>query len=174
MFGIDHPIDKKIKWAQKIMRACGPMILEDQEILHLIETYRMSIKDTWSVMSNVGVTAICTDCAMNDGGSCCGAGIENRFDTTLLLINLLMGCTLPANRLDPTGCMFLGEKGCTIIARQLICVNYICQRLDAQIDKDALLLLKKSIGGEAHAGFALEEALKRWLTRHGIWENKDK
>jgi hypothetical protein len=168
LLGIDHPINKKIEWAQKIMEDFGPMILEDHGISGLIEVYRAAIKDTWSSMSDAGVTALCTDCAVNDGGSCCGAGIENRFDAPLLLINLLMGSPLPTARFDTDGCMFLGEKGCLIKARQLICVNYICQRLDKQIDKEALLRLKEEIGEEARAGFALEEALKRWLKRHGI------
>lgn len=150
------------------MGAFGPMILEDRGISRFIGVYSAAIKDTWSAMSEAGVTALCTDCAVNDGGSCCGAGIENRFDAPLLLINLLMGSPLPTARFDPAGCMFLGAKGCLITARQLICVNYICRRLDEQIDKEALLRLKERIGEEACAGFALEESLKRWLMRHGL------
>ncbi|MGQ9500048.1 MAG: hypothetical protein ACUVQ6_06830 [Dissulfurimicrobium sp.] len=168
MLGIDHPINKKIEWAQKKIEAFGPMILEDEEISRLIEIYRAAIKNTRSAMSDAGVTALCTHCAVNDGGSCCGAGIENRFDATLLLINLLMGSSLPTARFYTAGCMFLGEKGCLIEARQLICVNYICQRLEEQIDKEALLHLKERIGEEAYAGFTLEETLKMWLKRHEL------
>lgn len=168
MLGIDHPIDRKIEWAQKTMETFGPMILEDHGISRLLKDYRVAIKETWACMSESGVTSVCTDCAVNDGGSCCGRGIENRFDAPLLLINLLMGSPLPDAGFDPGGCLFLGEKGCLIIARQLICVNYICRRLDERIDKEGLLHLKEMIGEEACAGFALEEALKKWLRRYGL------
>ncbi|MGB9711639.1 MAG: hypothetical protein ACP5SG_05120 [Dissulfurimicrobium sp.] len=142
--------------------------MEDTEISGLIEGYRVAIKDTWSAMSEAGVSAQCMDCAINDGGSCCGRGIEDRFDATLLLINLFMGIRLPTARFDQTGCMFLGERGCLIAARHLICVNYICKRLNERIAKDAIMRVKEKIGREAVAGFALEEALKKWLIGHGF------
>lgn len=166
LLGTDHKIYKKIEWARRAMIVSGPAILTDSVIGGLLEGYREAIKNTLAEMSLAGVTGQCADCAVNDNGSCCGKGIENRFDTALLFINLLMGCKLPTSRFDPQGCLFLGEKGCLIAARHLICINYICKRLKDRVGSEALRRLEEKIGNEADAGFALEEAVKKWLRMH--------
>ena len=168
LLGTDHKICKKIEWACGVMDAFGPAILADAVIDGLLKGYQGAIKNTLAEMSVAGVAGQCADCAVNDNGSCCGNGIENRFDPSLLLVNLLMGCKLPMSRLDPHGCLFLGGNGCLIAARHLICINYICKRLKEKIDPKALRHLEKKIGDEADAGFALEEALKRWLRMYAL------
>ncbi len=161
--GTDYPIVHKIKWATQIYKCWGQKILLDTEITRFLEAYRQQIQQTWSLMEQIGVVAECTDCAIHDGGSCCGIGIEDRFDTVLLLINLLLGAKLPDRRWDSKGCWFLGEKGCTIVARHVICINYLCKRLYQKIDHAGLQRLQRQIIREADASFVLEERLKAWL-----------
>jgi hypothetical protein len=119
-------------------------------------------------MGAAGVLAVCSDCAVNGGGSCCGEGIEDRFDAVLLLVNRLMECVLPDSRSVPDGCWFLGEKGCRIVAREVICVNYVCRRLEVAVETGALRRLQERIAQEADASFVLQEALKRWLRNQGL------
>ncbi len=163
--GPDHPIESKIAWAKGLYDAWGPELLADSRLSGLLAGYREAIDETWKVMAEIGVVAECTDCATNDGGSCCGKGIEDKFDTVCLLVNLLMGCSLPAGRMDPAGCYFLGEGGCTLRARHVICINYLCRRLQARVDPDALKMLQARIARESDAGFMVEEYIKSWFLK---------
>ncbi len=165
--GPDHPIEKKIKWARRIYNALGSRLLEDQTVRSLLKKYIRSIDDNRKVMEQTGVVEECTRCALEDGGSCCGSGIENKFDVVNLLINLLMQVNLPQSPWDPTGCWFLGERGCLIKARHVICVNFMCRRLYDRLDKEAIRIVQNAMQQETECGFMLEEYLKVWLARNG-------
>jgi len=168
LIGTGYPILEKIRCAESLFHVYGRELLSDRTIQSLLETYRQAIQQSWMQMKRIGLVAECTDCAVNDGGSCCGRGIEDRFDVVLLLINLLMGCRLPSSPWNETGCWFLGEQGCVISARHVICVNYICKRLDSKLEKKGLRLLQEKIVLETDAGFALEESIKKWLRNKGL------
>ena len=163
--GTDISIQEKVRWAHLLYDRFGHSLLADPEVVGLLRRYRAAVARTWGLMEETGVVEECTRCAVEDGGSCCGAGIEDRFDVVLLLINLLAGGSLPHRAQDPTGCLFLGEKGCTIPARHTICVNYICRRLEARLGREALQRLQEGIGRECDAAFLLEEGIKAWLRR---------
>jgi hypothetical protein len=79
-------------------------------------------------MRELGVTDICRQCAL-ETGSCCKKGIEEVYDETTLLINLLLGVELPKERYKDDGCFFLGKNGCLLRAREGICVTYLCDRI---------------------------------------------
>ena len=163
LIGVDHPIHEKIAWAENTFKELGGELLADRVVYERLEAYKKTIDDTWEEMKGLGVLDVCTDCAVNGGGSCCGEGIENRFDGTLLLINLLMGAKLPEERPDNTSCFFLGKNGCTIPARHTICINYICKRLKRKIGEKNLKTLGERIIQESDASFFLEDAIKRRL-----------
>ncbi len=165
--GPDHPMEKKIKWAKRIYNTFGSRLLEDETVRSLLKKYERSIDNNWKVMEQTGVVEECTRCALEDGGSCCGSGIENKFDVVNLLINLLMKVSLPKGPWDPTGCWFLGERGCLIKARHVICVNFICRRLYDRLDKEAIRRVQNAMQQETEYGFMLEEYLKIWLARNG-------
>jgi len=163
LIGVNHTIDEKIASAHSMYEEAGRILLTNPIIATYLQEYQNTITTSWLVMEKTGVVAICTDCAVNTGGSCCAQGIENRFDATLLLINLLLGRSLPASPLDPTCCRFLGEKGCLLIARQTICVNYLCKRLQDELSRDQLLAVMETNERECDLNFRLEEALKACL-----------
>ncbi len=168
LIGIDYPILKKIGCAETIFDAYGRELLSDKTIKSLLDIYRQAIRQSWIQMEETGVVAECRNCAINDGGSCCGRGIEDHFDATLLLINRLMGCELPSSRWDEEGCWFLGKEGCKIIARHVICVNYLCKHIYNTLDENGLRLVQQKMLEETDAGFAVEEAIKKWLRERGI------
>lgn len=165
MIGAQYPITEKISWAKDVFSRFGAKILGDEGLKPLLDRYRAATFETVSCMQQIGVSGVCRHCAVHEGGSCCGKGIEDRFDGVLLLVNLLLGGRLPASRWDPEGCWFLGERGCTIPARHVICINYLCRRIKDQIPSDSLRMLEERIGQEADCAFFLEEALKRWLAK---------
>jgi hypothetical protein len=102
---------------------------------------------------------------VKEGGSCCGAGLENRYGAGLLLINLLLQTTLPQARYDENSCYFLGEKGCLLKARHAICVNYICSKISHELDPVLLGLLREKEGVELEAVFRLNEKIKTLLRK---------
>ena len=165
LLGPYHAIERKIEAAKGLYEEFGEALLADGVVAPLLQAYLQRVASTWKEMERIGVTRICRRCALEDGGSCCGKGIENHFDAILLLINLLAGKELPESRRDPTGCWFLGEEGCTLAARHVLCVNYLCHRITGTLEQGKIQGLQAKILQESDAGFALEEAVKAWLLR---------
>ncbi|HID97892.1 MAG TPA: hypothetical protein EYP57_06870 [Thermodesulfobacteriaceae bacterium] len=161
--GTDYPILEKIRLARLLFEAYGEELQGDRNVSSLIASYRSAIRETWEQMDKSGVIEHCTDCAVRDGGSCCGKGIEDRFDTALILINLLMGSRIPDSREDDAGCWFLGREGCLIVAREVICVNYICKKLYRKISWPDMQVLQAKIMQETDAAFMLDATVKSWL-----------
>jgi hypothetical protein len=159
-------IDSKIVLAHHLQANFGQALLQDEEVrsrlLHLDE----NIGATWKEMVSIGVVRECSDCAVKDG-SCCGAGMENSYDEVLLLINLLLGRTLPGRAYDATSCYFLGVNGCLLRAREVICVNYLCHRISRSIQKEKLIHLQKSAIKELDTLFKLENYIKKTLKKGG-------
>ncbi len=164
--GTDHPIEVKLKWAHLLFDNCSEELLSDTTVVRLLEEYKESIASNWEKMAETGVVDECTRCAIQDGGSCCGSGIENKFDVVNLLINLLLGVKLPSRPWDSTGCWFLGEKGCLITARHVICVNFMCRRLYDRLSPEAIKKVQHAMQEETERAFILEEYIKMWLARN--------
>ena len=101
------------------------------------------------------------------GGSCCGAGIENRYSPELLLINLLLGATLPESGNSARSCYFLGKGGCLLQAREILCTNYLCRKLQETIPKHMLLQLQETNGSEMDLLFALHERIRGFIRQKG-------
>lgn len=104
-------------------------------------------------------------CDRQEGGSCCGAGLEDKYDGILLLINRLAGIAVPGRRQDPGNCFFLGEKGCLLLARHVICVNYLCKKITDRVAHEALIDLREREGEELNTLFQLHERILRLLSQ---------
>jgi hypothetical protein len=160
-----HPkgsIDYKIALAYHLQANFGQELLQDKEIRGQLLYLDQNIESTWKEMASIGVVRECRDCAVKEG-SCCGTGMENSYDEVLLLINLLIGRTLPSQAYDTNSCYFLGENGCLLRAREVICVNYLCQRISRNIEKEKLIHLQKIAGQELNSLFMLEQHIKKRL-----------
>ena len=129
----------------------------------LLRKLQDCIENSNQSMLSLGVVAACKNCEEKEGGSCCGAGIENNYDPILLLINLLLGCPLQNHEPIANSCYFLGKKGCKLIARHVICVNYICEKLQRKLTREELIGLQTSAGEELDTLFFLHEAIKKRL-----------
>ena len=64
---------------------------------------------------------------------------------------------------DATSCYLLGENGCLLRAREVICVNYLCGRIYRNIEKEKLIHLQKTAGNELNSLFLLEQSIKKRL-----------
>ena len=157
---INRPVKERIAWAESCCQQWGGFFLKDEKIAALLLEFRSAVKASRHKMDTTGVVALCRECDQEEGGSCCGKGLENKYDAWLLLINLLLGVDLPRNRLQADGCFFLGEKGCLLMARHVICINYMCKKISDNIKPSALNSLRQMEGAEINCLFILNERIK--------------
>ncbi|OPY12383.1 MAG: hypothetical protein A4E69_02248 [Syntrophus sp. PtaB.Bin138] len=162
-FESDSPILQKINTARELYAVWHADLTQDREIAGLLSSLKEAAGRSFSVMVDLGVVAACMRCEEEEGGSCCGAGIENRYSPVLLLINLLLGKSLPDHRKIPRSCFFLGERGCTLWARHILCINYLCSKIQGMLDHEALAVLQSTTGKEMDILFAVNEAIKKRL-----------
>jgi hypothetical protein len=112
-----------------------------------------------------GVSDACRRCDENEGGSCCGSGIENRYTPELLLINLIQGTELPESRYGEKSCYFLHSRGCILSARDVLCVNYLCMKLQRELPHPSILSLQDATGKEMEAVFILHDTIRNFIKK---------
>jgi hypothetical protein len=160
-------IQEKIEQAHNLLQTCGSSLVGDPHIHALLKNLRDCIENTNQSMVTLGVVAECKNCEEREGGSCCGSGIENKYEAVLLLINLLLGVSLENEKSSANSCYFLGKKGCTLTARHVLCVNYICQKLQKKFTREELIALQTCAGEELDTLFFLHEAIKKKMRTQG-------
>jgi hypothetical protein len=143
------------RWAERLKRDSG--------IARLMSELESHWSSSWRVMEETGIVACCRHCEEAEGGSCCGRGIENKYNETLLLLNLLFGVVLPDVRSRPDSCFFLGDCGCLLRIREVLCVNYLCAAIQKRLSLEELARVQETIGHELDTVFVLQEAVRRIL-----------
>jgi hypothetical protein len=164
---LGSPIGDRISWAEECSGALREVLTEDTEISSLLHDLSEAISDSRREMASTGIVEACRECEEEEGGSCCGAGLEDKYDGVLLLINLLLGVELPQRRHDAGSCLFLGEVGCLLKARHVICVNYLCGKAMDRADSSKLKGLREREGRELEILFRLHERIGRILAAAG-------
>src|SRR4030042_1162901 len=96
---LDKRIREKISGVQDLFELWGDALRKDPPVFFLLNSLDKKIAASREAMEVFGVTSACRHCLEDDGATCCGAGIENRYTSRLLLINLLLGKALPQKRL---------------------------------------------------------------------------
>ena len=157
-------IFSKIEQARQMWEEHGEQLLSDPGIKSALEDLSGAIEDNWALMRRLKVVDLCGRCATEiEGGGCCGAGIEEWYDSFVLLMNLMMGKEIPQTRLDKTGCLFLGPSGCLLKARFHFCINYLCHRIKDNLTQSELRELAAGNGREIYCGWVLENAIREKL-----------
>lgn len=159
---LESPIEEKIAWAEDCYKKIGDQLLGDERVADLLAQLKEAIHASHMEMAKVGIVDECRDCEQMDGGSCCGIGLEKKFNGTIILINLLLGLKFPGKRKDPSSCFFLGERGCLLLVRHVICVNYICKKIEDHIDPQKIAVLREKEGVELELLFLLNERIKKF------------
>jgi hypothetical protein len=154
-----HHIQKNIESARNLYETFKCQISADPDISCALERLKKLIQSTQETFSSTGISAVCKKCG-ESGRHCCRAGTENKCDDILLLINLLLHDTLDYQPVGSIACGFLGAKGCTLIARPVICLNYLCQAIQEKIEHDRLIAVQQTIGRELDLQFILCEKIK--------------
>ena len=162
---LDAPIEAKTAWANDCFDREKSRLLEDQNFPDLLEALKNAVHRSREEMLRTGIIGHCTDCEEKEGGSCCGAGLEKHYSAMLLLINRLLGVALPQQREEPSSCFFLSSTGCRLLARHVLCINYLCGKITSRISPDQLTALREAEGKEILTLFRVNETLKKLIKR---------
>lgn len=154
-------IQEKIRQAHDIFDIWGDTLRGNPRVQSLLDGLRQKVTVSQDAMLDLGVVAACRHCDEEEGGSCCGAGIENKYSVTILLMNLLWGVALPRERYLENSCFFLDKNGCSLKIRDVLCVNYLCLRVQGMLAGERLIKLQNIVGDELDAAFVLHETIKK-------------
>jgi hypothetical protein len=160
-------IEEEIIRAKRLYARYGEALTNHDGLGALFEMYRSAIRTTQEVMNQLGVVETCSVCACEGSGSCCFQGVEEWYDHVLLLINLVLGRQIPEFREVSIGCLFVGSRGCKLMARHSFCVNYICPSLKDSIKTTYMGKLLSVSGDELYCGWELEKSIREWLLHQG-------
>ena len=152
-------IEEKIAWAEDCLASHGALLLSDPKLGQLLEAFKGARAASHLEMQKAGIGEICHKCETQGGGSCCGAGIEQRYDQWILVANLLLGVSIPKSRWNRDSCLFLGPEGCVLLARHTICVDYLCKDLVNQVDPRCISRLREKEGKELELLFFICERI---------------
>lgn len=152
-------ISQNISLAKELMIIHGKALSENHRISSLLSGLREIISAIEIERIKTGVASECAKCgALNT--DCCGKGIELRYSKELLLINLLLGVNLPRIRYREDSCYFLGPKGCSLMARDVFCVNFLCRKITDTAPPSKFHNLRELEGRGLTIIFTLEEQIK--------------
>jgi hypothetical protein len=160
-------IHDRICRARSLEGSRGEALRRDANVQRLMKRLDANLGASFQAMIDAGIVSACKRCDEEEGGSCCGAGIENHYNETLLLLNLLFGIDLPSERRFENSCFFLGERGCGLKVRHVLCVNYLCQAIQKSLDPADRQRLQEAVGEELNTVFWLHEAALSVLRREG-------
>jgi hypothetical protein len=161
----NRPIKDKIAWARQCFREAGDRLRADPVVTDLLARLQGEVEASRNAMIDTGMVALCRTCEEEDGGSCCGAGLERHYGGVLLLVNLLLDVEIPETRRGKTDCLFLGDRGCLLKARQTICVNYVCDLITLKTAPEKLAALRDKEGHELDTLFRLCDRIKGLLAQ---------
>ena len=156
-------IEEEISKAIILYERHGQALTNQDGLGALFETYRNAIEKTQEVMTQLRVVETCSECSRKASGSCCFQGVEDWYDHVLLFMNLILGRQIPKFRKVPGGCLFLGSRGCKLIARHSFCVNYLCPSLKDFIKTPQMRTLLSVSGDELLHGWELEGKVRKQL-----------
>ena len=152
-------------WAQEQHRLYGARLREDELVDRLLAELRAHVVASRESMVAAGLVEKCRICEEEEGGSCCGRGMEDHYDGVLLLINLMLGAVIEKEWRDQESCLFLGSAGCRLPARDHICVNYLCMKVGERISPPALAEMRKRQGCELGTLFRLTDHITKLLPK---------
>ena len=162
---LSDPIEEKIVWARRCYNDFGDDLLKEKRFADLLRDLKAAVVASRREMVLTGIVEVCTQCDREEGGSCCGAGLENRYDGWLLLINLLLGVKLPETRQQTGSCFLLGKNGCLLMARHVICINYLCKKITDLFEPRTISEMRKKEDEEVNTLFILKESIKPVLRK---------
>ena len=158
-------LEARYAWARGQLELHGARLREDDVVDRLLAELSARVAASRDAMVAADLVEACRACEEQEGGSCCGRGMEDHYDGVLLLVNLLLGAVIEKQWRDEESCLFLGPRGCRLPARDHICVNYLCVKLGERLSPPAVAEMRKRQGRELETLFLLTDHLTTLLRR---------
>lgn len=160
-------VSKKQEAAHILFRQYGSLLQEhhaiQQKLYELLGLSRLLS----SQMASMDMNTLCVDCGSKPGGGCCSSFMAGETDGILLLINLILGVDVKAQRDDDIECCYLGKEGCILKVKPVFCLNYNCWKILQGNPGDSLHLLDKAAAGVLWKQVEIEESIIQKLTSIG-------
>lgn len=160
-----HQIETQIREARRILSASGSILREDREIGLLLSQYRNACEKTRLTMEQEGISIACGVCDQTSRGGCCYQGVEEWYDWALLAVNILLGSDIPTVPEISGACLFVGARGCRLVARHAFCVSFFCPDLTSRLNGEPRNRFNRAAGEELLCGFRLERLIRTRLVR---------
>ncbi|MCK8602099.1 hypothetical protein [Desulfoferrobacter suflitae] len=156
------PIEQKLELAEQLFRSQKKELAHDQRISRLVAQLQHALHLSWQCMTALGIGKSCAACdSTAPRGSCCSRGLENKYDVSLLIANLLFGVNLPRTHVRRESCYFLSPRGCTLTVRNMLCVDYLCPELEAKLGSRAVAAIQTVTAEEVTTTFLLCDQIKK-------------
>ena len=157
-------IEEKIASAEHLFAKWIDALRKNDRIYPLINRLEANLENSRHSMHDLGIVRACTRCDENaPEGSCCSRGLEAKYGPILLLMNLMLGASLPERRHREDSCYFLGPKGCMLKVRHMLCVDYLCPELEKALGIKSMIEIQTVSGEEILSAFLLREAIKQTM-----------
>jgi hypothetical protein len=154
-------IEVMIEGAESIFARWGEELKKEDRIGRLIQRLETNLENSRQGMHDLGIFRACARCdVIAPEGSCCSLGLERKYGPILLVMNLMLGVSLPQRRLRADSCYFLGREGCRLKVRHMLCIDYLCPELEETLGLKALIKIQTLSGQEIESAFLLREAIK--------------
>lgn len=154
-------INEKIKLAKLKKENLMKNYKSEKTLFNLMFQLQHLITKTENERISSGMGEICAHCAI-ENKPCCGSEIEFKYSPELLTINLLYGVNLPEKPEIPGMCHFLTNKGCCLFARDVFCINFICDKIKNKLSINKLKKLRELEGLTLDLQFKIEKILKNY------------
>jgi hypothetical protein len=158
---LETPVEQRIAWAIDFLNRWKLDLLRDEKLAEGLVALKVAVRRSREKMARIGIVDLCRACEEHEGGSCCGAGIEKHYSATLLLLNLLLDAKIPRSRHDPLSCFFLTANGCALVARHVLCVNFLCRKVTSRVAPEKIAGLREEEGTELELLFLLHQRIKK-------------
>ena len=77
---VSRSVEEKLAWAKMCYEEKGGLFLRDERSATLLSRLKGAVRASRTAMAVAGVMDECRTCEEREGGSCCGAGLENKYD----------------------------------------------------------------------------------------------
>ena len=159
-------VDSAIGAARRLYDRLGKELHEDYVVRAQLPRLAELLQALHEQMRSIGLLELCSECGRGPHGGCCFAEMAGEADTTLLIINLLLGGTVAHQDTGSAAeCCFLGATGCTLLCKPVFCLSYSCPQMTGRLAREALARLDQTCAEVLRRQICLEDRIRSFPTK---------
>jgi len=153
------PLEQRLELARELAGRRGTDWRADPALLEPLQHLRDAAADLARASRGAGIDRICTDCGRRNEDGCCQPRMGDEASGAAYLVEILAFGEPPLPHPDDGSCPFMGDRGCVLELKPVICVNHLCPEIHAEVPGDEIRDLKKATGELLTAQVALEDEI---------------